>query len=288
MKRRGPRIMVIVLLAAALLTALILTTLPGTTRTRVGDFFGSIFDPVVSTVRKAFTSIGDFFTTYSDNRTLRAELEILEKENAELRFEIEKYTHDAEVYEAFKDALNLRTLYDGVEVQGAAVLNGEIGPFFDLMRINVGRAQGLQVSDQKSYPVITSQYELVGRVHSSELTSSKVIPLINEAFFVSACVEGSTRTPFRVRGDVKYREQGLCIGDQIPKGTPIREGDRILTSGEGGLFPGNIVIGEVVSVESSPGGEDVRCLIRPVVDFSNLRYVFILKRVEIQSAPAEP
>ncbi|NMA17662.1 MAG: rod shape-determining protein MreC [Clostridiaceae bacterium] len=288
MKRRGPRIMLIVLLAAALLTALILTTLPGTTRTRVGDFFGSIFDPVVATFRKAFTSIGDFFTTYSDNRTLRAELETLERENAELRFEIEKNAHDAEVYTAFKEALNLRTLYDGVEVQGTAVLNGEIGPFFDLMRVNVGRAQGLQVSDQTSYPVVTSHYELVGRVHSSELTSSKVIPLINEAFFVSACVEGSTRAPFRVRGDVKYREQGLCVGDQIPKGTPIREGDRIITSGEGGLFPGGIVIGEVVSVESSPGGDDVRCLIQPVVDFSHLRYVFILKRVDIQSAPTEP
>ncbi len=288
MKRRGPRIMVIVLLAATLLTALILTTLPGTTRTRVGDFFGSVFDPVVVTVRKAFSSIGDFFTTYRDNRTLREELESLEQENAELRFEIEKNAHDAEVYEAFKHALSLRTLYDGVEVQGAAVLNGELGPFFDLMRINAGRAHGLQVSDQTSYPVVTSQYELVGRVHSSELTSSKVIPLINEAFFVSACVEGSTRASFRVRGDVRYREQGLCVGDHIPKGTPIREGDRIFTSGEGGLFPGGIIIGEVVAVESSPGGDDIRCLIRPVVDLSDLRYVFILKRVEIQSASKEP
>ena len=133
-------------------------------------------------------------------------------------------------YEELKEALNLVTKFDDSKVLGSVILNEALGPYHDLMRIKAGRKHGLDAS-VTSYPVVDRHSALVGRVHSTETYSSKVLPLLHEAFSVSARVDGSYRSTFRVRGDVLLREQGLCFGDNIPEGTPLKVGDLIVTSG---------------------------------------------------------
>ena len=125
-------------------------------------------------------------------------------------------------------------------------------------------------------PVIDQDMALIGRVHSTEMTSSKVLPLLHEAFSVSARVEGSYRSSFRVRGDLELRTQGLCLADNIEEGTPVRLGDQLVTSGEGGAYPEGIAIGEVVEVRTDRYGKTVTCVVKPAADFDALRYVFVL------------
>jgi hypothetical protein len=80
MKRRVPRVMVIVIVTVALLALFILTALPGTTRSRLGDFFGNIFDPLTTAFNKAIDGVGGFFTAVRDNRDLKIRIGELEEE----------------------------------------------------------------------------------------------------------------------------------------------------------------------------------------------------------------
>ncbi|MGI6122349.1 MAG: rod shape-determining protein MreC [Saccharofermentanales bacterium] len=282
MKRRVPRVMVIVIVTVALLALFILTALPGTTRSRLGDFFGNIFDPLTTAFDKAIDGVGGFFTAVRDNRDLKTRIGELEDEVGRLNREIVDNKEKVKAYEELKEALNLVTRFDDSKVLGSVVLNESLGPYHDLMRIKAGRKHGLDAS-VISYPVVDRHSALVGRVHSSETYSSKVLPLLHEAFSVSARVDGSYRSTFRVRGDVLLREQGLCLGDNIPEGTPLKVGDLIVTSGEGGIFPGGIPIGEVVSLQSSEDGKIVTCSIKPTCDFDSLSYVFVIVENEHES-----
>lgn len=283
MKRRVPRMMVIVLVTVALLALFILTALPGATRSRIGDFFGRVFDPLNSAFQKAVEGVSGFFTAVSDNKKLKVRVGELEEELGKLNREMIKNREKVKAYEELKDALNLVTRFDDSKVLGSVILNKELGSYHDLIRIRAGRKQGLNAGGNISYPVVDQHSSLVGRVHSSETFSSKVMPLLHEAFSVSARVEGSYRSTFRVRGDILLREQGLCLGDSIPEGLPIKVGDLIVTSGEGGIFPGGVPIGEVVSLHASEDGKVVTCAIKPACDFDSLKHVFVILEQDDES-----
>ena len=88
MKRKAPRIFIIVLVTVAILATMILTALPGSTRTIITDYFGRVFDPVVSFFQSSLKSVGNFFSAVSENRDLKEEVAKMEKENYELRLKV--------------------------------------------------------------------------------------------------------------------------------------------------------------------------------------------------------
>lgn len=268
--------MVIVLISAGLLAAFILTALPGTTRSRLGDLFGRVFDPVVSVFQKGVNSSRAYFGAVSENKRLRDQIERLEEEKAKLNLRILQDEDKIRAYEELKDAFHLVTTFEDTYIQGAAVINRELGPLFDLFRIKAGRLQGLTAQAGRTLPVIDQDLALIGRIHSSEMTSSKVLPLLHEAFAVSARVEGTYRSSFRVRGDLELRRQGLCVADNIAEGTPVRVGDQLVTSGDGGAYPEGITIGEVVEIRTDLHGKTVTCVVKPAADLDHLLYVFVL------------
>lgn len=283
MKRRGPRVMVIVLITAGLLTAFILTALPGTTQSRLGDYFGSVFEPVFSLFQKGLDSTRGYFGAVSENRRLKDRIEELEADQASLNLQILQNKDKIQAYEELKEALHLVTAFENKTIQGAEVTNRELGPLFDLFRIRAGRLAGISVDPEETLAVVDQNMALIGRVHSSELKTSKVMPLLHEAFAVSARVEGTYKSSFRVRGDLELQAQGLCLADNIGEGTPIRLGDRLVTSGDSGLYPEGLVIGEVVALQTDIHGRLLSCHVQPACDFENLRYVFVLLEPDDES-----
>ncbi|NLB51262.1 MAG: rod shape-determining protein MreC [Clostridiaceae bacterium] len=283
MKRRGPRVMLIVLVTVALLAALILTTLPGTTRSRIGDYFGQVFDPVVTGFQKGLSTFGAYFSAVSDNKKLKERISRLEDEMADLNLEILQNQNKLEAYDELKEALHLTTAFEDKRIHGAAILNRELGPAFDLIRVKAGRLQGITTSGNETLPVVDQHMALIGRIHSTELSSSKILPLLHEAFAVSAHVEGTYRSSFRVRGDLALQSEGLCLADHIAEGIPVKVGDRLVTSGESGIYPEGILIGIVVEIVTDGSGLTMSCKVQPAADFEQMAYVFILTEPDHES-----
>ena len=283
MKRRGPRVMLIVLVTVALLAAFILTALPGTTRSRIGDYFGGLFDPLASGFQQGFSVMRGYFGAVSENRRLLLQIGKLEEEKANLNLQILQNLNIMRAYDELKEALKLTTVFEDKEIHGAAVINRELGQAFDLLRIKAGRLHGISPAGNLTLPVVDQNMALIGRVHSSELGSSKVLPLLHEAFAVSAQVEGSYRSSFRVRGDLELQEQGLCLADNIAEGIPVHVGDRLVTSGDSGIYPEGILIGTVMETIPDASGKTMSCLVAPAADFDHLRYVFVLSEPDHES-----
>lgn len=113
-------------------------------------------------------------------------------------------------------------------------------------------------------PVVTPE-GLVGKVTATTPSTSEVTLITDEGLKVSVHVElpGGTRAHGILAGG-----KGDVLNLRYLNG---REGEipahsRVLTSGWGGVFPGGLMIGELISGE----GE-----VRPAVDFEDLEDVFI-------------
>ncbi len=74
-----------------------------------------------------------------------------------------------------------------------------------------------------------------------------------------------------------------CILKYISKNQDVKEGDSIVSSGMGGVFPKGLLIGKVSHVDKQDAGLFLKINVAPFVDFSKLEEVLILASEETES-----
>lgn len=204
--------------------------------------------------------VSQYFFAVSENRRLRAEL----AEAAELRQEVLGLR---DLNERYRDLLGLQT-DPPIPMVSARVVSDSRGPFANTRLANAGRERQVRIGN----PVMT-EYGLVGRVVGVTRGASRVLLLTDIA----------SRTPVMVD---RTNARAILAGDGGPNPKleylrghePVKEGDRIVTSGDGGLMPRGLPVGVAVKgvdgawrvVLSSEGGaiDFVRILL--FEDFSQL------------------
>jgi len=112
---------------------------------------------------------------------------------------------------------------------------------------------------------------VVGRIITVAPSSAHVLLLIDVNSNIDAVVQRS-----RARGIVVGTGEDLCRLAYVQKTENIVEGDLVITSGLGGLFPGGIIIGSVVALRHDRGGFFQHIELKPAVDFSKLHEVFVV------------
>jgi rod shape-determining protein MreC len=142
----------------------------------------------------------------------------------------------------------------------ARVVADTSGPFVRTMLMSAGEREGVE----KGQPVIADG-GFVGRVAETGLRSARVLLLTDLNSRIPVMVEGSARRAI-LAGD----NSRLPRLEFLSAGTELAVGDRIATSGDGGLFPPGLAVGEVVSV----GEGGVR--IQPFVRIDQLEFVRVV------------
>ena len=70
---------------------------------------------------------------------------------------------------------------------------------------------------------------------------------------------------------------------RLPADADVREGDRVLTSGLGSIYPRGLFVGEVESVSADPYSRTLTAVLKPRIDYSSLVKVMIIKDYTIYS-----
>ena len=68
--------------------------------------------------------------------------------------------------------------------------------------------------------------------------------------------------------------------DQIPQEPELQQGDLVLTSGLGGGYPPDLIIGQVINVRACDFDLFQQATVQPVVDFNGLKIVLIIVNFE--------
>ncbi|MFN3513866.1 MAG: rod shape-determining protein MreC [Phenylobacterium sp.] len=223
---------------------------------QVGDAVVAPVGEVLSTplgwIRGGVDHVRGYFFAVSENRRLKAEL-------AEARRWRDVALAQADVNERYKALLGLKT-DPPVPMVAARTITDARGPFANSRLANAGKERGVRIGN----PVM-SETGLVGRVVGVTNGASRVLLLTDIA----------ARTPVMID---RTNARAILTGDGGPNPKleylrgrdPVREGDRVVTSGDGGIFPRGLPVGVAVK------GLDGRWRVALASDRAPIDYVQIL------------
>ncbi|NJD03212.1 MAG: rod shape-determining protein MreC [Ruminiclostridium sp.] len=235
-----------------------------------------------------FTPVQAFFSTIGqrigDGLSFFQDIDSVRKENDALKLRVNELEKENRELSSFKTkneelrlALNLKAQFDDYEFKGANIVAVDPGNWFNIFKIDIGSRDGIKAD----FPVVTSSKGLVGRIMSTDLTSSKVLTIIDEDSAVASWISKTGGGHAVVRGDIQLKEQGLCRLDYIPLDVDVEVGDVIETSGLGGIYPKGIMVGKVIEVRKTNSEMNRYAIIEPAADFKRLEEVYVLKsRIE--------
>ncbi|HWR40482.1 MAG TPA: rod shape-determining protein MreC [Patescibacteria group bacterium] len=237
----------------------------------------SVTSSVANQLRRTSSFTGDIMTVYRDNQTLKAE-------NEELRRNV------VNVQEVLAENARLRTLLDykkgaqQFDMVTATVIARDPGTWTNVILINKGLADGLA----KDMPVVTGQ-GLVGNIVSVYDRAAKVQLILDPRSAAGGLVQRpESRVAAIVEGNAANPMAPRMIN--LARDADVIKGDKIITSGFGGIYPKGLLIGEVADVVNGEGGLLKYAVLRPGVDFDRLEEVMVViqSREPLPVAPAAP
>jgi len=227
-------------------------------------------------VADAVNGFVSVFTEYDrlreENKELKEKLEALEDnqyENAVLR----------DQNDWLKKYLDLKEQNPDVAITNATVISREAGNYATVLTINKGSVHGIK----RRMPVITED-GVFGYVSECGVDWAKVVSIIETASAVSVYSDRTGVTGV-VEGDTALREDGYCVMTYIASNADIKVGDRIFTSGNGGIYPSGLLVGEIVEISADETTRTLSAIIKPSVDFDNIEDI---KNIMIVTGYVEP
>ena len=172
-----------------------------------------------------------------------------------------------------KDALELNKTLTEYTPVNATILSRNKSYWFNTITIDKGKSSGIK----NNMPVITKN-GLIGKVSKVSDNSSEVKLITSDDinFKVSIAIKTNNIDNYAVLNGYD-KETGLIKATGIDKTTQINNGDIVLTSGLGELFPSGIYIGTVEKIESDKYNLSKTIFIKTSQDFNDIHYVTILK-----------
>jgi rod shape-determining protein MreC len=248
-----------------IIAGILLLTLSGYTN----PIFDSALKPFIniqSWISVRYLAVVDFLTVPRDVASLR-------QRNAELETEISRLqTQVIELQQQMSEAQVVYALLDFARSNpenqyiATSVIGRDPSPFLHYVIINHGSDFGIK----HGMPVVT-QNGLVGTVDAVTAGASR-IQLINDP--------ASTINVRLERNNAEATVSGSVTGNitlsLLPQDITLQTGDIILTSGLGGKYPANIVIGQVTGILNQANDLFQEASIQSSVDFNNLGVVLII------------
>jgi rod shape-determining protein MreC len=202
---------------------------------------------------------------------VKKENEALIKDNNELEGKALRYDALANENERLRQMLNFKDQRTEYTYLGCDIIGKSGENWLDGFVINRGSDDGV-----KDKMIVMTGEGLVGQVTSVGSNWAIVQSLINENIAVAATVNSTRENDGVVKGYRDYNDKLLAKIYYLPLDSQIKEGDMILTSGLGGLYPKDIKIGSVISVEEDKGKLIKNALIQPSVNFNKLEELFVI------------
>ncbi|MGB7114870.1 MAG: rod shape-determining protein MreC [Anaerolineales bacterium] len=228
-----------------------------------------VLNPVVS----AQTWLSVRFQALQNAIAAPQDLARLRQRNSEMETEVSRLQTEIIVLkQQISETRVLSALVDFARVQpenrylAATAIGRDPSPFLEYVIINRGSDDGLR----RGMPVVTQQ-GLIGRVAAVTADAARVQLITDPASTINVKLEPSGAQAV-IRGEVSG-EISLAM---IPQSAPVEIGDLILTSGLGGNYPANILIGQVTGVRRRETDLFQSASVQPVVDFNQLEIVLII------------
>lgn len=225
----------------------------------------SISAPVQAAIRWSIATSWDgmqsyflLFSTQENNRNLALE-------NRRLLNELASFQEVARENDRLRELVKFNAPLEGRKVV-AQVIAQDVSPEFRMIRINKGSTHGVE-----SGMAVIALEGIVGRVIRTGSDFSDVLSLQDSSSAIDSLLQRN-----RVRGVVEGLGGQQLSMKYLRRTDDVQDGDVIVSSGIGGLFPKGLTIGKVTSVRKKNFGITQTVEVIPSVDFNRLEEVTVI------------
>lgn len=233
-------------------------------------FGQSIVAKPASYITEFVNNVDELLNTYDENKRLKSRLEefgTLQAKVNELKVENDK----------LKDLVGKKDDLRNFDPIQANVIARNPDQWEEKLILNEGSMSGIKVN----MAVLTSK-GLIGKIVQTTPYTSQVelLSTNNTNYRVSAVVANKKSEAFGLIEGFNAK-RGELVLKRIDSSLPVKKGDKVTTSGLGGIFPKGVLIGEVTKVSTDDFGLTKLAYVKPAADFSMLDHVVIAKRQSI-------
>ncbi len=230
--------------------------------------------PLQSATKNISQAFVKLYTGISDILILQDQVDIFRGRIAELEGTALEYD------QLYKENIRLRQILnekpeDEYALEFAEIVSKDPQNFYTTLIVNKGSVHGVATG----MPVIAYQNGrkgLVGKVVEVRLYNSRVLSVVDQRSKTSVMLEASRSTGIMSGQSPKSAQTYL---EYIDREIDVEEGERVITSGMGGLYPKGIWVGNIFKVEKKSYGLFHDLYIEPIVSFSSLEDVYIVKKL---------
>ena len=217
-------------------------------------------------VSQRYFAAREFLSAPREGSALQARIEELEAENAALSDQIIALQEQAAEAEVLRALLNFARTSPESRYLAAGVIGLDPSPFVRSISIGAGSDRGLAYG----MPVV-SESGLVGRIIEVNASSCRVQLITDPQAAVSVRLQNS-----RADALVVAQTNGELQVEQISHEVEVSQGELVLTSGLGGVFPPDIPVGHIVGVRTRDFELFQQAVLEPAVDFEGLEIVLVI------------
>ena len=258
-----------IVLGLVVLLTIILLNLPSRTSARLKLAIGSVFLPLFGLASASEQLAGRAADSAVTRKELLKQNELLRRENQELKLQT------LQLEEVLRENSRLRQhlawqQHQKWELKLGNVVLREPANWWRNIQINLGSRNGLS----NNLAVLSPQGFLVGRVDSVGLTSSHVVLLGDPNCKVAARVDNETRDTGIIGASGPMHSDVVEMGF-LSRTENLKPGQLVRTSGDGGVFPKDIIIGKILDAHPAEYGLSVAARITLAADLNTLDEVWV-------------
>ena len=205
----------------------------------------------------------------AENEELKAALVIAREEAMQGAIAIEENKRLLEL-------TGLKEMHTDFDLTSARIIEWNASNWASSFTIGKGEASGIEVGDC----VITEYNALVGQVTEVGDGWATVRTVVDVEMSIGALV-GEAGNAAMIVGDFSLMKKGNTKLTHLTEGAQPFEGDPILTSGKGGMFPPGLIIGYVNAIELEAGGQLLYAIVEPACDLDSIAQVFVVREFDV-------
>jgi len=228
-----------------------------------------VLNPILAAqtwISQRYQAVQALVNAPQDTARLQQENSQLNVENSQLQSQIIELRQQLAETSVLSALVDFARANPENRYQAAAVIARDPSPFLNYVIINRGSDDSLR----RGMPVVTQQ-GLIGRVDAVTAGASRVMLITDPASSVNVRLE-----PSRAEAVLRGQITGDLSLEMIPQDAAVEPGDLVLTSGLGGGYPQNILIGQVTAIRGREQDIFKSASIQTLVDFNQIEIVLVI------------
>lgn len=255
---------------AALLGGVLLAAFTSSAQSPLTSAAGVFYKPFQKAASYIAEKTEDWKGSFVSSSEYKKQVEELESEVEDYNAKLVDYERTKQKLEAYEEFLQVKEDNPDYEFVPASIVSRNTADVYDSFTLDKGSSDGIKVND----PVIYGN-NVVGLVKDVGITTCVVKTILDPSLNISV-YEIKSRENGYSNTTAALSYEGLCKMSGLSKDTAVAAGGIVCTSGLGGIFPRDLVVGTVTAVKNEETDISVYGLIEPAVDVRSLNDVFVI------------